>query len=126
MALWAIDLSDAYRKLGVQCSELWQQCLIWADGVQVDYRAVFGLAHLVGLFQRISSFVPAVAASRIEQYDAHTPTRLRSRNGRPTGRSAQHVQDAKAYIAMIYLDDASGATPIAPGENILPELLPVT
>ena len=35
VALWAIDLSDAYRKLGVQRSELWQQCFIWADGVRV-------------------------------------------------------------------------------------------
>ena len=96
VALWAIDLSNAYRKLGVQRLELWQQCFIWADGVRVDYRAVFGSAHLVGLFQRISSFVLAVAASRIEQYDAarrRTPTRPRSRHGKPTGRRTSRTQE---------------------------------
>ena len=92
--------------------------------VRVDYRAVFGSAHLVGLFQRISSFVLAVAASRMEQYDAAHPYSAEVEAWKAY--RAQHVQDARAYFAMIYLDDASGATPIPPGESILPELLPGT
>ena len=61
VALWAIDLTDAYRMLAVARRELWLQGFIWSDGVRLDRRALFGSAHLVQLFQRVSSFVLAVA-----------------------------------------------------------------
>eukprot|EP00966_Prymnesium_polylepis_P234923 5433726-Prymnesium_polylepis.1 len=70
VALWAIDLSDAYRAVGVARSDWWQQQFIWAGGVKLDLRCVFGAAHMVDLFQRISTFVLAVATHRIREYDA--------------------------------------------------------
>ena len=73
IALWALDLSDAYRMLGVQRSEWWLQCFVWTAGVRLDRRAVFGSAHLPGLFQRITTFVIAVARSRIRAYDTAHP-----------------------------------------------------
>ena len=36
IVLWAIDLSDAYRKLAVQRMELWLQGFVWSDGCRAD------------------------------------------------------------------------------------------
>ena len=73
IVLWTIDLSDAYRILLVHYSELWQQQFVWLDGVRLDARCVFGAAHMVGFFQRLSSFVLRVAAYRLDLYDAAFP-----------------------------------------------------
>ena len=59
--LWTIDLSDAYRILVVHYSELWPQKFVWLDGVRLDARCVFGAAHMVGFFQRLSRFVLRVS-----------------------------------------------------------------
>jgi len=124
VALWAIDLADAYRRLGVQLAELWQQLFVWGDGVRIDYRAVFGSAHLVGLFQRITTFILAVATARIHAYDAVHPYSeahlawLTERAGRLGGAEPQ-----RASFQMVYLDDACGATSLAPGESLRPDPL---
>ena len=73
MALLAIDLSDAYRMLAVARHELWLQGFVWGDGIRLDSRALFGSAHPVQLFQRISSIVLTVARVKIEEYDAQHP-----------------------------------------------------
>ena len=67
IALWALDLSDAYREIEVNRSEWWQQGFVWYNGVRLDRRCVFGSAHMPGLFQRVSTFVLAVAAYRVKQ-----------------------------------------------------------
>lgn len=46
---------------------------MWDDGVRLDRRALFGSAHLVQLFQRVSTFVLAVAKVKIGEYDAQHP-----------------------------------------------------
>ncbi|KAL3909143.1 MAG: hypothetical protein SGPRY_009532, partial [Prymnesium sp.] len=69
VAVWALDLSDAYRRLATARHEWWQQGFVWFDGVRLDTRCVFGSAHLVDLFQRVSSFVLAVAAVRVKKYE---------------------------------------------------------
>ena len=57
----------------MQRAERWQQQFVWWDGARMDLRCVFGSAHMPGFFQRVSSFVLAVAAHRIRQYDAQHP-----------------------------------------------------
>ena len=114
IVLWTIDLSDAYRILVIHYSELWQQMFIWLDGVRLDARCVFGAAHMVGFFQRVSSFVLRVASSRLDRYDVRFPVaaarqawveqRQRSLGGRQRGR-----------FEMIYLDDAAGLLTLPPG-----------
>ena len=73
VALWALDLSDAFRSLAGQRAEKWQHCFVWVDGVRVDDRCVFGSAHMVGVFQRVTTFVLAIVAVRIAEYDAQHP-----------------------------------------------------
>ena len=65
---------------------------------------------MVGLFQRISTFVLAVASRRIEEYEACHPLprdvqeRL-SKRAEKLGR-----QEWRAHFEMVYLDDTSGLT----------------
>lgn len=73
LSLWEIDLSQAYRQLAAARDEWWQQSVVWADGVRVDKRCSFGSAHLVDFFQRVSSFILAVAMARIRWFDAAHP-----------------------------------------------------
>jgi hypothetical protein len=116
IALWALDLSDAYRELAVQRAEWHLQAYVWFDGVRLDKRAVFGSAHLPGLFQRVSSFVLAVAAIRVRAYDAQHPysearqawTRCRREEGAGDG----------CTMSMIYLDDASGMSVLGADEPL--------
>ncbi|KAL3932946.1 MAG: hypothetical protein SGPRY_000496 [Prymnesium sp.] len=60
-------------------SEMLQHVAVWALDLTIaptgglDKRCEFGSAHLVDLFQRISSFVMAVARERIRQYDVTNP-----------------------------------------------------
>ena len=73
VALWALDLSDVYRMLAVNRSKWWLQQFLWSDGVRLDYRCIFGSANLPGLFERVTLFVLAVAAERIDAYDKQHP-----------------------------------------------------
>ena len=73
IVLWAIDLSDAYRKLAIQRMELWLQGFVWSDGCRVDYRAVFGTASMVQFFSRVSLFLQAVTRVHINEWNATRP-----------------------------------------------------
>jgi hypothetical protein len=107
IALWALDLSDAYREIECQRSELWQQSYVWYDGVRLDTRCVFGSAHMPGFFQRVSSFVLMVAAYRIKQYDAQHPYgtarrgRLGLNGGERTFRVTRVHARSKSFIWMM-------------------------
>jgi hypothetical protein len=117
VALWAVDLSNAYRELAAARSERWQQCFVWAGGAKLDLRCVFGAAHMVDFFQRVSTFILAVAVHRIHEYDRRHPPAparaewLRWRQQRLGGE--QH-----ANFASIYLDDGSGFVPLGEGEPL--------
>ena len=117
IALWALDLSDAYRRLAAARSERWMQSFLWHDGVRYDKRCVFGSAHLVDVFQRVSSFVLAVASHRIKEYDAAHPYDAARRRW-STWRSAQLGSEQTCDFASIYLDDGSGLVCLEPGEPL--------
>ena len=112
IALWAIDLADAYRMLVVHWSELWMQHFAWSDGARLDTRCVFGAAHMVGFFQRVSSFVLEVVAYRLDLYDVSFPFSeerqawIRDREERLGGKQRTRYEN-------IYLDDTSGLVPMA-------------
>ena len=76
VALWALDLSDAYRMLAVNRSEWWLQQFLWTDGVRLDKRCIFGSANLPGFFERVTLFLLKVAGRRIDAYDAQHPYSL--------------------------------------------------
>ena len=117
IALWAIDLSDAYRRLVVHWSELWQQHFIWSDGVRLDTRCLFGTASMVGFFQRVSSLVLAVVTRRIDLYDAAFPLgEARLAWLRERERVLRCPQ--RAHAESIYLDDASGGVVLSHGERL--------
>jgi hypothetical protein len=117
VALWAIDLSNAYRELAVARMEQWMQSFIWAGGVKLDLRCVFGSAHMVDFFQRVSTFVLAVARHRIDEYDRAHPY-AECREAWSAWRS-QHLGEAQSpAFQFIYLDDGSGFTPLAAGEPL--------
>ena len=103
IALWVLDLVDAYRVCGINRAEWWLQSFVWTDGIRLDKRAVFGSAHLPGLFQRITSFVIAVVQERIRAYDAH---HLYSA-AREEWLKARGFDEAMSW-ASIYLDDGFG------------------
>lgn len=108
VALWALDLTSAYRRVAAGRHEWWQQCFVWHDGVRLDKRCVFGSAHLVDLFQRISTFVMAVARERIKKYDrAHPYSDMREAWRR---RRAREAKDDRCTFSDIYLDDGFGLT----------------
>lgn len=116
VAVWALDLSDAYRRLAAARHEWWQQGFIWFDGVRLDTRCVFGSAHLVDLFQRVSSFVLAVAAVRVRSYErTHAYGGVRQRW--QAARRARGRPDDCTFMD-IYLDDGFGATCVDEGEPI--------
>ena len=73
VVLWAIDLSDAYRKLAVQRMERWLQGFVWSDGCRTDHRAVFGTASMVQFFSRVSLFLQAVTRVEINEWGATRP-----------------------------------------------------
>ena len=115
VALWAIDLSDAYRMLAVARHELWLQGFVWADGIRLDRRALFGSAHLVQLFQRISTFVLAVARVKIDEYDAQHPY-SGARALWLDGRKEVLGLERSCSTANIYIDDAFDLTCLNEGE----------
>ena len=117
VALWALDLTDAYRMLRVSRHELWMQGFVWSDGVRLDRRALFGSAHLVGLFQRVSTFLLAVAKFRISEFDRHHPydaTRIMWMQAR-----ASHNLSSLCSFADIYIDDSFGLTCLGKHEPLL-------
>lgn len=114
IVLWAIDLSDAYRVLTVHYSELWMQQFVWLDGVRLDARCVFGAAHMVGFFQRMSSFVLRVAAYRLDLYDAAFPASA-ARRAWVADRERKIGGGQRSRFEMIYLDDAAGLVVLPPG-----------
>ena len=117
VALWAIDLSDAYRMLAVARRELWLQGFVWCDGIRLDRRALFGSAHLVQLFQRISTFVLAVARRKMDEYDAQHPYGG-ARAAWLDGRAASFGVERSCSASDIYIDDAFGLTCLNSGEPL--------
>ena len=117
IVLWIIDLSDAYRILVVHYSELWQQQFIWLDGVRLDARCVFGAAHMVGFFQRVSSFVLRVAAYRLDRYDVRFPIST-ARKAWVELRQRRLGGRQRSRFEMIYLDDAAGLLALPPGMRL--------
>ena len=117
IALWAIDLSDAYRMLAASRMEQWQQCFMWEGGVKIDLRCVFGAAHMVDFFQRVSTFVLAVARHRIDEYDRAHPYSC-SREAWRAWRAERLGGEQSATFQSIYLDDGSGLTPLGAGEPL--------
>jgi hypothetical protein len=122
VALWAIDLSDAYRALAVARSEWWQQSFVWHGGVQLDLRCVFGSAHLVDFFQRVSLFVLRVATHRIHEYDRLHPygagrASWLAWRQRTLG-NALDGDTQRASFQTIYIDDGSGLTPLEDDEPV--------
>ena len=117
VALWAIDLSDAYRALAVSRMEWWQQGVLWAGGAKVDRRCVFGSAHMVDFFQRVSTFILAVAKRRVDGFDeAHPYAAARAAWQRWRADVLGGVQSPA--FAMVYLDDGSGCCPLARDEPL--------
>ncbi|KAL3895180.1 MAG: hypothetical protein SGPRY_013583 [Prymnesium sp.] len=114
VAVWALDLSDAYRRLAAARHEWWQQGFVWFDGVRLDTRCVFGSAHLVDLFQRVSSFVLAVAAVRVRRYEnAHAYGEARRQW--QAARKAANLSEDCTFMD-IYLDDGFGMTCLDEGK----------
>ena len=105
--LWAIDLSDAYRMIAVHWSELWHQGFLWRDGFRCNYRCLFGAAHMVGFFQRVSLSIKERGERDASEYDAALPPAATTQGWmRRLGRKL-------AGYSMMYLDDALGASFLA-------------
>ena len=109
VALWAIDLTHAFRMLSVQRSEWPQQAYAWLDGVRLDLRCVFGTASMVNLFQRVCSFVLAIAQAQIRAYDRQHPY-SEARQQWSAWRANRLGDEAAGSPAAstIYLDDGLG------------------
>lgn len=117
VALWAVDLADAYRALAAARDEHWQQCFVWVGGVKVDLRCEFGSAHMVDFFQRVATFVLAVARERIREYDKAHPYGA-AREAWKAWRAGHLGAEQECTFAMIYIDDGSGLLPMADGEPL--------
>lgn len=90
VSLWALDLSDAYRQIAAAREDWWLQSFVWHDGVRLDKRCVFGSAHLVDFFQRLSSFVLAVATGG--EYDASRRVTQTTASGGESGKHTGNVE----------------------------------
>ena len=119
IALWALDLSDAYREIGVNRSEWWQQGFLWYDGVRLDMRCVFGSAHMPGFFQRVSTFVLAVAVHRVKEYDRQHPYSAARQAWSKYRSENVEGECGDCDFASIYLDDGSGLTVLGEGESLM-------
>lgn len=115
VALWALDLTNAYRMMASARHERWLQQFIWFDGVCLDERCEFGTAHMVDLFERVTTFVLEVAKRRIREYDEKHPFGpVRSKWQR--WRREQGLSDECSF-ADIYLDDGFGMTCVGADED---------
>ena len=122
IAVWALDLTHAYRMLSVQRAEWGQQCYVWHDGMRLDLRCLFGTASMVEFFQCVSFFVLSIARKRIREFDAQHPysdareawRRWRAAHVPPTDGEPNDV----CSTAYIYLDDGLGLTPVGLDEQL--------
>ena len=117
IALWAFDLTHAYRELSIQRAEQGHQCYIWWDGIRFDLRCVFGAAHMVDFFQRVTSFVLAVGRFRIREYERQHPFSRDRERWLAWRRDACGI-DQGCSQSVIYLDDGLGLTVLGPGETL--------
>ena len=103
MCLYAIDFSDAYRYAYVQRLDQWTQCTLWADGVHVEPRGVFGQAFMPNRFQRVAQL--ALAWGRHWQEEVG---RLFPPPAPPAGWLAGRPDGGPPEYSHIYLDDTGG------------------
>ena len=111
ITLWALDLSHAYRELLVQRAEWGQQCYVWADGIRLDLRCLFGTASMVEFFQRVTTFVLAVAQRRVREFDAQHPyshARQAWLAWREAQKSAGGAEGQHCDASFVYIDDIFG------------------
>ena len=73
--------------------------------------------HLVGLFQRVSTFVLAVAAGRINEYDTSRGYSV-SRRAWLERRHVSFRARQRASFQQIYIDDGMGATILEEEEEL--------
>ena len=117
IALWAFDLSHAYRELAIQKMEQGHQCFCFWDGVRLDRRCVFGAAHMVDFFQRVTSFILAVGRFRIREYEAQHPFSP-EREAWRQWRKRELGVDEGCGQSCIYIDDGLGLTVLEPNEKL--------
>jgi hypothetical protein len=75
---YCVDAEAAYRFCPVQHADLWQQCFCWWDeqgsaGFSTDHRMGFGGAFAPNRFERVSTFVCALAAHLQRKFDSEQP-----------------------------------------------------
>lgn len=119
--LWIVDLTDAYRMLGVQRAELYMQAFAWDDGLRYDSRCQFGTAQMVQYFQRVSSFVLRVADYRIDRVDALFPYSY-PRQAMLARRQHELGGRQRVPYSSIFIDDAYGTVVVDPQTPQRPEL----
>ena len=107
VGLYAIDFSDAYRYCVVHPFDRWTQCVLWADGVHVEERGVFGQAWMPQRFQRISALALAAARHRIELFDLTFPPAPAS-TAWTSARQDLHPDHSRRDYAHVYIDDTGG------------------
>ncbi|KAL3921924.1 MAG: hypothetical protein SGPRY_004737 [Prymnesium sp.] len=108
VAVWAFNLKSAYRRVAAARHGWWLQWFLSHDGVRLDSRCGFASAHLVGLFQRTSSFVMEVAREQIRRHDAGHPYE-KARQGWQRWRERE-AGSAGCTFSNIYLDYGFGLT----------------
>eukprot|EP00966_Prymnesium_polylepis_P053596 1239185-Prymnesium_polylepis.1 len=59
--------------IAVHWPELWHQGFLWKDGFRCNYRCLFGAAHMVGVFQRVSLSTKERGERDASEYDAALP-----------------------------------------------------
>ena len=117
VALWAFDLTHAYRELAVDKADRRKQCFVWLDGIRSDLRCVFGDAHMVDYFQRVTTFVLAVGRHRIVEYERQHPFSANREKWRRWRRDECGIHGGVGY-STIYLDDGLGCTVLGKGKPL--------
>ena len=103
------------RALACSRSEWWLQHYLWIDGVRLDKRCVFGSSHLVGFFERVTTFVLKVAARRIREFDKTHPYQA-GRQEWQRWREERLGGEQPPRWSSIYLDDAFGLSALGKDE----------
>lgn len=85
--------------------------------MRLDLRCVFGSAHMVDYFQRVTSFILAVGRFRIREYEKQHPFSP-DREKWLQWRKQNCGIDEGCGQSVIYLDDGLGLTVLGPGETI--------
>ena len=122
IGLYAIDCADAYRYMIMQALDQWTQCTLWADGVHVEPRGVFGQAFMPNRFQRASMLAVALARKRQREFDARFPP-----PAPPAWWLDRRTDGGSLSYAHVYIDDTCGCstTDIIPRSQWPPELLAI-